>query len=63
MIKPPCLNCEKRNPHCHSDCEGYINYKKEKTIENERINKVKKEQSNWYSYKENKYKRIKNYRG
>lgn len=26
----PCKDCEKREPHCHSKCEGYISYKKER---------------------------------
>lgn len=35
--KAPCLNCEDRNPGCHSRCEKYISYR-EKQIE---YNKLK----------------------
>lgn len=27
--KAPCLNCEDRNPGCHSRCEKYISYKED----------------------------------
>lgn len=29
-IKCPCKDCEKRHENCHSDCEGYLSFKKDK---------------------------------
>lgn len=28
-IYQPCLNCEKRHPLCHQDCEDYAEYKRQ----------------------------------
>ncbi|MFT8352195.1 hypothetical protein [Clostridium saccharoperbutylacetonicum] len=29
-LTPPCKDCENRKPLCHGDCEGYLNFKKNK---------------------------------
>lgn len=26
-IKPPCLNCDKRKLNCHSNCDGYKEFR------------------------------------
>ena len=34
MSKAPCLNCEKRELGCHSNCEKYNEFKQEREKEN-----------------------------
>lgn len=31
MITAPCKDCADRHPNCHSECERYGEYKKERT--------------------------------
>ena len=38
--KAPCLNCPDRAPACHSSCEKYISFRKEK----DRINDIRLEE-------------------
>ena len=60
MIRPPCLNCQNRKQMCHSNCDKYLQFKKEKQIENEKIIKIKNENSDWCAYNKTKRKSIKN---
>ena len=55
MIKPPCLNCEKRHMNCHSKCIDYLTFRKEKEIEYEENRKKMIINSDFYSYKTEKY--------
>ena len=36
-----CRDCDRRHSGCHSDCEGYAEYKKE--LERQRVRRVKRE--------------------
>lgn len=60
MISAPCLNCMDRHSLCHSSCSKYLDFKKQKAIEAEKLNKIKQSEMDWYGYKEYKYKKIKN---
>ncbi len=59
MIKPPCLNCEKRHMNCHSKCIDYLTFRKEKEIEYEENRKKMIINSDFYSYKTEKYIKLK----
>lgn len=37
IIQSPCFNCENRHFKCHSECELYSEYQKEKLIEGKKI--------------------------
>ena len=58
-MKTPCMNCEKRCLGCHSVCEDYQAYRKER----DRINDLKiAEKKKYYAYVEElerKKKRLK----
>lgn len=41
MIKPPCKGCTLRQMKCHSTCERWMIYQREKTKEKEVINAEK----------------------
>lgn len=41
MKNAPCKDCECRHPNCHSECEDYIQYSRERT---EILNKKSNEQ-------------------
>ena len=62
MISAPCLNCEDRHQACHSSCNKYLEFKKQKEIEREHLNKIRQTETDWYAYKQYKYKKIKNSR-
>ena len=62
MISAPCLNCEDRHQTCHSSCNKYLEFKKQKEIEREHLNKIRQTETDWYEYKQYKYKKIKNSR-
>ena len=62
MISAPCLNCEDRHQTCHSSCNKYLEFKKQKEIECEHLNKIRQTETDWYGYKQYKYKKIKNSR-
>ena len=62
MISAPCLNCEDRHQTCHSSCNKYLEFKKQKEIEREHLNKIRQTETDWYAYKQYKYKKIKNSR-
>lgn len=52
----PCKrDCPKRNVHCHGTCPDYIEFRKKKDAENERIFKIKSEER--LRYKE-RYSRV-----
>jgi hypothetical protein len=45
-----CKDCDKRHLHCHSECESYIQAKKELDERNEQIRKTKEQQNTITSY-------------
>lgn len=47
MKKAPCKGCEERHPGCHSECEGYIEWKKAHEEENE---KIRADGETWRAY-------------
>lgn len=57
-MNAPCKDCSDRQVGCHSTCEKYIVFSKEKRQRNEIIKKAKHEQNLFYSpyhrYKRNK---------
>lgn len=57
MLHAPCLNCKNRHPLCHSECKEYLEYRKLKDEENERLHKLKYEDNLTYFPKRNKRKR------
>ena len=58
MSKPqgPCLNCENRQINCHSSCKQYKQFRHKLDIHNKELNKQRQFDSDYYSYKESKYK-------
>ena len=52
MILAPCLNCEDRHEMCHSSCNKYLEFKKQKEIEREHLNKIRQTETDWYGYKQ-----------
>lgn len=54
----PCYNCINRSSTCHSTCKTYLEYRNNKNIENDKINKNKYLNNSFYEYKEEKFKRI-----
>ena len=49
-----CLNCTKRKVGCHTTCESYIQYKKEKEELNNKIKKQNQIHYDFYGIKRNK---------
>jgi hypothetical protein len=41
LLKAPCINCTERHPSCHSHCERYLSYVKEKDALHQKIQKQK----------------------
>ena len=41
-LKAPCFNCEDRHQGCHSNCESYINWKRETDKRNDYIKSERK---------------------
>lgn len=41
LKKPPCLDCTERHQSCHSQCERYLTYVKEKDAQKKNIEKQK----------------------
>lgn len=39
-LKPPCKDCTERHLHCHSECEAYIAFNKEREQIREERKKV-----------------------
>ena len=58
MSKPigPCLNCENRQINCHSSCKQYKQFRHKVDMYNKELNKQRQFDSDYYSYKESKYK-------
>ena len=48
MLHAPCLNCKNRHPLCHSECKEYLEYRKLKDEENERLHKFKEQENLTY---------------
>lgn len=44
MNKSPCKDCPDRHLHCHSECDRYKTFAKEKRELNEAINKARHEE-------------------
>lgn len=57
MIDSPCLDCKERILKCHSTCDKYINYRKDKDTLNRKIKDVKDKESMFYDLKHKAYKR------
>ena len=58
MSKPlsPCLNCENRQPNCHSSCKRYKQFRHKVDMYNKELNKQRQFEKDYYLYKESKYK-------
>ena len=58
MSKPqgPCLKCENRQINCHSSCKQYKQFRYKVDMYNKELNKQEQFDSDYYSYKESKYK-------
>lgn len=46
-----CINCKKRHPGCHSDCDFYIEWKKEQTEKKKLIKKNLRNKNIGYYHK------------
>ena len=57
-LKAPCLNCPDRTIVCHSNCELYINYKKENDKIREEKHKINQLAQEWYEFKVQRYKKF-----
>lgn len=49
MTKAPCKDCPNRQVGCHSTCEKYIVFRKERDELNELKNKAKNDEKSYYS--------------
>lgn len=57
-MKAPCKDCPDRQVGCHSTCEKYITFAKEKRQQNETIKKAKHEENLKFSRMAKKYARL-----
>lgn len=48
-MNAPCKDCPDRQVGCHSTCEKYITFAKEKREQNESIKKARHEESLYYT--------------
>ena len=48
LVKAPCKDCEMRHPSCHSTCERYLTYVKEKDAQNKELEKIRRHDHNYY---------------
>jgi len=48
--KAPCLNCIDRKQACHSSCEKYLQYRKAKDEENQKIQEDKYKESLTFNF-------------
>lgn len=55
----PCKDCPDRHLHCHSECEKYIQFVKDKKIYDDFVYKQKLANQDLRSYEINKIKRKK----
>ena len=53
-IKNKCFGCEKRTVGCHSTCEDYLEFRKQKDNENTEIQKSKRDDYRYYELNRNK---------
>ena len=52
MKQPPCQpDCPKRNAECHSVCPDYKEWRTEKDADNEKINKNKKAERDYWGHR------------
>lgn len=58
-IKSPCKNCENRCVGCHSNCDKYIEYRKQLDNRNEIIKTEKGKTTDLDRYEINKHKKLK----
>lgn len=49
----PCYGCERRNADCHSECDAYKEFAKQKAEENEFRQKMKIINRDWHRAKRN----------
>ena len=52
-----CKDCKDRHPHCHTSCPRYLEEKIEHERQKERVDKIKKMESDMFGYKEDSKKR------
>ena len=58
-MRSPCLkDCPKRSVTCHSDCEEYLIWVAEERAKKERIKAIKKQEVQFYDFKDDSLKRI-----
>lgn len=62
IINSPCKDCKNRSIDCHSHCDKYNKYKKDKEKENKLIRDKKMEARRNADYILDACKRMKNYR-
>jgi len=55
-MKSPCMNCEERTFYCHSVCEEYLAYRKERDRINERRRAENNKRYQYINHKK-KYKK------
>lgn len=41
----PCFNCNERHTNCHSECEKYIEWKRERDIEKGQLKKSREQEN------------------
>lgn len=46
-----CKDCKERHPHCHTSCPRYLEEKIEHERQRERVDKIKKMESDMFGYK------------
>lgn len=51
-----CKDCKERHPHCHTSCPRYLEEKKYER-QKERVDKIKKMESDMFGYKTDSKKR------
>lgn len=52
-----CKDCKERHPHCHTSCPRYLEEKIEHERQKERVDKIKKIESDMFGYKTDSKKR------
>lgn len=52
-----CKDCKERHPHCHASCPRYLEEKIEHERQKERVDKIKKMESDMFGYKIDSKKR------
>jgi hypothetical protein len=55
--KVPCFNCSNRSMTCHSECEKYIKYSRQRTTIRANIQKERKASSEFHLYRTSTFER------